>query len=128
MSEQKFPVKMFVYGTLREGFGLHNSAMSGAKFLGKHRTVPSFSLYAKYYPWLTRNGNTSVTGEVYEVDENRFKRINSIECGAGYKLEEIELEDGQIVSAYIYPREEDLKHVSVEKIEGGDFVAWKHSR
>jgi gamma-glutamylcyclotransferase (GGCT)/AIG2-like uncharacterized protein YtfP len=119
---------MFFYGTLREGFNLHNMVMKGASFLGKRRTIPAFSLYAHGYPWLTRNGSTAVVGELYEVEEKRFKMINNIEVGAGYNLEEIELEDGDRVMAYVYPREDELASSrNISKLDGGDFVDWKRS-
>jgi gamma-glutamylcyclotransferase (GGCT)/AIG2-like uncharacterized protein YtfP len=69
-----------------------------------------------------------VVGELYEVEEKRFKMINNIEVGAGYNLEEIELEDGDRVMAYVYPREDELASSrNISKLDGGDFVDWKRS-
>jgi len=72
---------LFVYGTLLEGHGNWRYFLEGkSKKLGEHITEPEFTmLHLGGYPGVVPNGNTSIHGEVYEVDEPTFRSIDSLE-------------------------------------------------
>jgi len=68
-----------VYGSLLSD--LHNNIiLKNSKCLGTFKTEPIFSLYSLGgFPGLKENGNTSVTMEVYEVDEITAARVDRLE-------------------------------------------------
>jgi gamma-glutamylaminecyclotransferase len=75
---------IFIYGTLKRGFALHDKGLTGAKFLGLFQTVEPYPLYiAKpfYGPMmLDRPGEgLIVQGELYEADEERLALIDQLE-------------------------------------------------
>ena len=45
-------IPLFVYGTLKRGFPLHETGLSGARCLGPYRTVSKYPLYVAG-PWFT---------------------------------------------------------------------------
>ncbi len=72
--------KVAVYGSLRKGLGNHNYFLKNAKYLGEFKTEPIYSLYSLGgYPGLKENGSTSVTMEVYEVNEQEAEAIDRLE-------------------------------------------------
>jgi len=114
-----------VYGTLRQG-GSNNYLLKDSKFIGEFKTEPIFDLYSLgAFPGLKLNGNTSVTMEVYEVDEQTAKRVDQLE---GYKegikpffYDKIKLETpyGES-SVYIYVNGVQYHN----KIESGDWIEY----
>ena len=69
----------FVYGSLLEGFGNHQ-IISDAKFLGEHVTDAKYSLLnLGSFPGVLENGDTSIVGEVYEVTDEIFARLDMLE-------------------------------------------------
>jgi gamma-glutamylaminecyclotransferase len=76
--------KVFIYGTLKQGFAFHEKGLAGARFLGLYQTATPYPLYiAKpfYGPMmLDRPGEGFVVqGEVYEADEERLLLIDGLE-------------------------------------------------
>jgi len=44
-------IKVFVYGSLKRGFGNHNYHLDNSDFLGKSETLPQYSLFSlRPYP------------------------------------------------------------------------------
>lgn len=65
----KIPTLLFTYGTLKQGF-CNNRVISNGTLLGNHETPPIYTLYdLGAYPAVTLEGNTSVTGEVWEIED-----------------------------------------------------------
>ena len=84
MNERKLA---FVYGSLlsggegkREGaFGNHR-VIEGAIFLGEHITNSEYSMVSLGgFPGVIENGDTSIVGEVYEVTDEIFARLDMLE-------------------------------------------------
>lgn len=75
-----------VYGTLKSGFSNH-FYLNNSKKLGKFKTTPEFTMFSLGpFPGVIPSGNTSITCEVYEInDENTIKRINRLEGHNGRK-------------------------------------------
>lgn len=68
-----------VYGSLRKGFHNHY-IIENANFLGEFKTEPIYSLYGLGgFPGLKEKGTTSVTMEVYEVNETEASRVDMLE-------------------------------------------------
>lgn len=70
-----------VYGTLRKGQGNHRLLRdSTVKYRGTIQSEPLFTMYSQGgFPALVKGGNTSITMEVYEVDDDTLKRLDQLE-------------------------------------------------
>lgn len=73
-------MKLFVYGTLKEGFRLHY-VLKGSKKLEGQRTVNGFKLIPMPgFPAAIPDPDSSISGEVYKViDEHVIKSLDIIE-------------------------------------------------
>lgn len=68
--EKLLPALFFVYGTLKKSYYNHRVIEHPTtKFLGEVKTEPIYTLFTGSYPVVERNGNTSITGELYEVND-----------------------------------------------------------
>jgi gamma-glutamylcyclotransferase (GGCT)/AIG2-like uncharacterized protein YtfP len=92
--------KVFVYGSLKEGRS-NAYLLSGSKLLGEALTRPSFTmLNLGVYPGVVLKGSTAIHGEVYEVSEITFARLDMLEgYPSFYDRMEIDTEYG---AAWIY--------------------------
>ena len=106
-----------VYGTLKKGYANHDRYLKDAKFIGRGLTLNKYILVIAGVPFCIPidvygcceelAGKLGV--EVYEVGEEMLKKIDLLEGHPNwYKriLVDVELEDGEIVKAwlYIYPK------------------------
>lgn len=80
------PIRFFVYGTLKSGHG-NNRRLQNAKKLGEHTTEPNYTMYGLGgFPAVSPGGQTAITGEVYETDdENVINGVNALEGYTGTK-------------------------------------------
>ncbi len=115
-----------VYGSLRKGMG-NDYLLSTSKYLGEFQTKPEFSLYSLgYYPGLKTNGNTSVTMEVYAVDDTVAEKVDRLEGytpggnNTFYDKIPIETPYGE-ASVYIYVNDIPQERL----VESGDWKAFK---
>ncbi len=117
-----FNLKLFVYGTLKKGFGL-NSILTNSKFLGEHITKPGYSMSGVSFPlvWKDKNSNYKIKGELYEPTKSDLRFANNIEMGAGYNLEEIE----KGIYAYIYPNPWIMKSPQVKLNTDKKYYEWR---
>ena len=78
-SPSKNETNIFVYGSLRAGLPL-NDALSNSSFI---QTVKSESKYTMYdlgaFPCIRKNGETSIVGDLYSVDDDTLARLDMIE-------------------------------------------------
>ena len=73
-------MKVFVYGTLRQGFHNHDHFMKDAEFVGFAKTVFGAKLYGEgVVPFLKFDTVGSVYGEVYEVNDSTRERLDRLE-------------------------------------------------
>lgn len=91
--------KLFVYGTLKKGFRLHNY-LGNSKLLGED-TLKGFDIYSNgTYPMIVR-GESIVKGEVYEVPVSLFvSTLDLIE--SEYNRVKVNTENFKDVNAYVY--------------------------
>ncbi len=120
---KKETYNIFVYGTLMQGERAH-SYLADAKFIGEYR-LKDYALYnLGWYPGIRPKKDSSVIGEVYEIDAGMLLRMDAYE-GEGHLYNRMpvvaENENGRIdVQAYVYARE-----IRSGIIEGGD---WRKRR
>lgn len=81
--------------------GEAHEQLSGAKFLGKHKTSPKYQMeeLGNDFHAIT-NGLESIPGELYELDSDLMNKIDNWEYSI-YTRKTIELEDGSKVFSYI---------------------------
>ena len=59
---------VFVYGSLKKGFGNNYHLQENAEYLGDFVTEPIFTMYSLGgFPAIREKGRTPITGEVYRV-------------------------------------------------------------
>lgn len=102
--------RIFVYGTLKNGFYFHDSFLGGEKsvFLGKAVTSTDFTLYIDSLPNMVREvSDNGVKGEVYEVSEEVLKALDKLEGHPNfYKRDmiEVNLGDDKKINVWAYVR------------------------
>ncbi len=102
--------KLFVYGTLKNGFTFYEDYLGGDKsnFLGNVVTSSDYSLWVGAQPHLVRDvGDKPVKGELYEVTAGVLASIDGLEGHpVVYKREIIDIynEQGQKLLAWAYLR------------------------
>lgn len=72
---------LFLYGTLKRG-GSNHGYLSGQRFVGEARTEAKYKLYdLGGYPGLVTvdTGGLSITGEIWEVDDEGLARLDELE-------------------------------------------------
>jgi len=72
-------INLFVYGTLKRGFGM-NRMFNNSKFVGKASTGKGYKMISLGgYPGVLFGGEGSVSGEVYEVSEDVLTQCDHYE-------------------------------------------------
>lgn len=72
-------MKVFVYGSLMQGYGNHHR-LESASFLGEAITPATFTmLHLGGFPGIVKKGNDSIRGEVYEVDHATSVDLDRLE-------------------------------------------------
>jgi len=97
-------IKIFVYGSLMGGEFNHSILeRENNKFIRKAITTSDYSLFdLGGFPGMTRPGNHSIMGEVYEVCEETVRHLDILESHPQFYIRSlIYLDDGEIVSTYI---------------------------
>jgi gamma-glutamylcyclotransferase (GGCT)/AIG2-like uncharacterized protein YtfP len=106
-TEVHVAAQLFVNGTLMRGLKLHPN-LDGATFLEAPRTEPVYRIYSigDVHPGMfeVAEGGVSVEGELYEVPEEVWQRVESGEPPGLYRGP-VKLADGRVVPGILYPRE-----------------------
>ncbi len=117
-------IKLFVYGTLKTGYGL-NHVLSKSKLIDRSYITKrkGFEMTGFWFPYIFESKDSvfKVKGELYEVTKEDFRNANRIELGAGYKLKEIDKD----VFGYVYPNPIDAKSICVIKNEKDMTYEWR---
>ena len=97
-----FPRRIFVYGTLLAGEGNHE-LLRAARLVGPARTDAAWTMVSLGpFPALVAGGETSILGEVYEVDEPTLAALDRLEDHpAYYRRTPLRLDDHGDVEAYL---------------------------
>ena len=102
--------KVFVYGTLKEGYSNHNYWMKGTSFYAEGETVDKWTMVGKgmSYPYLLEENDSygaNIKGEVYTVTREQLLNLDTLEgCPYHYrrKVINIKVDEGNVVQAYVY--------------------------
>jgi gamma-glutamylcyclotransferase (GGCT)/AIG2-like uncharacterized protein YtfP len=100
---------VFVYGTLRRGYGNHHLLEEGARLLDTARTAQAYALYALEIPFAIKAQAVSpLRGELYAVDDACLARLDELEeHPAWYRRELVEVVtdhgDNHLAWLYFYP-------------------------
>lgn len=79
---------MFVYGTLKKGFG-NNHLLSGDTFVGEATTLPNFTMFSMGgFPGVSKEGETQIRGEIYEVSPSTLERLDRLEGHPNWYIRE----------------------------------------
>src|SRR5436853_1224713 len=75
---------IFVFGTLKRGFPLHDRALTGASYLGRYRTAERYPMFIAgewYAPMMINEPGVGhhIVGELYALDDRRLPFIDQIE-------------------------------------------------
>jgi len=108
--------KVFVYGTLKKGYP-NSYLLENSKLLGSFKTKPVFTMYSLgAFPAISLVGETSISGEVYSVDEDTFSRLDRLEgYPSFYNRAKIDTEFGEAWVYFLEDRE------GVTKVESGEW-------
>jgi gamma-glutamylcyclotransferase (GGCT)/AIG2-like uncharacterized protein YtfP len=96
-------IRIFVYGTLRKGECRHY-LLEDSQFIGYARAKGYLLYNIGAYPGMVE-GDGKVVGEVYEIPETLFEKLDWVEGVPDLfrrELIEVTLENGQTISAYAY--------------------------
>lgn len=124
-----FPLTMFVYGTLMNGYSNHHF-LASSKYLGRARTVSKYSLYTSHYPFVNSTiADTHIVGELYEIpSQDVLSAIDELEDHpVDYERMDIEVQlladtsEHIVVRAHIYFNNNLSTGDSAEKVFSGSF-------
>jgi gamma-glutamylcyclotransferase (GGCT)/AIG2-like uncharacterized protein YtfP len=116
-----------VYGTLRKGQS-NNHIIKDGEYIGSFESKPIFDMYSvgDGFPALKLGGQTSVTIEVFKVDDKTLKSIDELE---GYRKDSRDTSMYDRLSiftpygeAYIYIY--NMSILGLKKIKSGDWVEY----
>ena len=83
-------IKLFVYGTLKKGEFLHDYYLENSEFVKKDFVRGElYFLYGLPFLVVGKNRTSKVPGEVYNVSNEVFVKVKSMEEDAGYKIVEV---------------------------------------
>lgn len=103
-------VRIFVYGTLKNGFQAHHLMSSGeSRFIRAACTAPIYEIrHMRWFPAMVEGNHSGagVIGELYECDEDTLLALDEYEGIATglFRRAEIQLDDGTTAQAYLYNR------------------------
>lgn len=120
--------RVFVYGTLRHGFGNHRLLLE-SNYLGNHKTEPEYNMVSLgAYPAVLPNGITSIVGEVYEVNDEVFQRLDQLE-GYPSLYDRMEINTNWGPAWMYFMNDQDLQRFRsrpADVVQSGDWRKFKH--
>jgi len=120
--------RVFICGSALRGQPDHGN-LGEAKFIREAKTRPLYRLHAAENGWhpaiyQVAEGGISIPGEVYELSLEQFEHLTETEPPHMYASDVI-LEDGEVVTAFLYPRELVEKYNWVDISHYGGWAAYK---
>ncbi len=125
--------RVFVYGTLKQGFPNHH-LNRGRRIEGRFSTREAYPLLLvgeRHSPWLIDRPGEGfrISGELYLLDEEGLRemdRLERIDADDGYRRQEREILDedqGTVLRAFIYLK----PAASLDKLEEGRIRSGPHA-
>ena len=120
--------RVFICGSALRGQPDHGN-LGEAKFIREAKTRPLYRLHAAENGWhpaiyQVAEGGISIPGEVYELSLEQFEHLAATEPPHMY-ASDVVLEDGEVVRAFLYPRELVEKYNWVDISHYGGWAAYK---
>lgn len=122
--------RVFICGSALQGQPDHKNLQS-AKFIKAANTRPQYRLHAAADGWhpaiyQLEQGGISIPGEVYELTLEQYEHLLSTEPPNMYPGDVV-LEDGEVLTAMLYPRELVEKHNWPDISGYGGWAAYKQA-
>jgi gamma-glutamylaminecyclotransferase len=120
--------RVFICGSALRGQPDHQNLQS-ATFLREARTLPNYRLHAAVAGWHpaiyeVSDGGISIPGEVYALTPEQYDYLVSTEPPNMYPGDVV-LEDGEVVTAILYPQTLVESHQWPDISHYGGWVAYK---
>ena len=120
---------VFIYGTLRRGSaGSMSTRFPNSKFIAAAKVNGSLYDLGSYPGLLVNEANSTVVGEVYEVDDELLNELDEFEASSNYVRKQVEVSlGGQRTNCWTY--EPDAEFYRFEKlIASGDWMEYSLAR
>lgn len=131
-------VKIFVYGTLRQGMYNYDIYLKDEKSFREYAYLKGslYTIQGKTYPAYLTKGNQYILGEIHEVSEEKAKELDEMEGYHGENHESNEYhrilcpiynEQHEVITpmpVYVYNTDNINNAPIGECIESGDFVSY----
>jgi len=126
--EKANKVRVFVYGTLKDGHGNHGYYLAGnpaVSKLGRCYISGDYRMYSNgAFPMVTRGSDqdrvSHIVGEVYEIDEHTLDSLDALEGHPDwYCREKVET---PFKKAWVYLMPEDGRFASDSLVKSGCFA------
>jgi gamma-glutamylaminecyclotransferase len=123
--------QIFICGSALRGQPDHAN-LGNAKFIRAVSTEPIYRLYAAENGWhpaiyQVDIGGISIPGEIYEMTADEFEYLATNEPPHMYPTE-VKLADGEVATAFFYPRELIDRHNWPDISHHGGWAAYKQSQ
>ncbi|HEX8844834.1 MAG TPA: gamma-glutamylcyclotransferase family protein [Pyrinomonadaceae bacterium] len=120
---------VFVYGTLRRGSGRSMEIrFPDSKFIVEATVSGSLYDLGAFPGLLLSDSTSSVTGEVYEVDDETLKKLDDFEASTRYRRKQVETSpdsDRRVCWTYVPDPE---FHSSRTLITSGDWIEYARTK
>jgi len=121
---------VFICGSALSGQPDHGN-LKGSEFLGAVRTDKKYRLHSVQDGWhpgiyAVDNGGISISGELYRLTDEQFEHLLSTEPPNMYPAD-ISLQDHQIVTAMLYPKNLIDERCWPDISEFGGWAAYKNT-
>lgn len=131
MSSSTVRVKrVFICGSALRGQPDHQN-LQGATFVRETKTQPLYRMHSVQNGWHpgiyeVAEGGIAIPGEVYELSAEQYAHLISTEPPNMYPGDVV-LEDGEVVTAILYPRELVEQYGWLDISDFGGWAAYKAS-
>lgn len=120
--------RVFICGSALRGQPDHGN-LGNAQFIRAARTRSLYRLHAAHEGWHpaiyeVATGGVSISGEVYELSTDAFDHLAATEPPNMYPSDVV-LEDGEVLTAFLYPRELVEQYNWLDISDYGDWTAYK---
>lgn len=120
--------RIFICGSALRGQPDHKNLQS-ARFIREAATQPRYRLHAAADGWHpaiyeVEVGGISIPGEVYELTLDQFEHLAATEPPNMYPSDVV-LEDGEVLTAFLYPHELVEKYNWLDISNYGGWAAYK---
>jgi len=122
--------RVFICGSALRGQPDHGN-LGAAQFIRSVRTQPLYRLHAAQDGWhpaiyQVETGGIAIPGEVYELTMEQFEHLSTHEPPHMYPGDVV-LEDGEVLTAFLYPRELVEQYNWLDISDYGGWAAYKAS-